>query len=79
MGANFYFDKMLPGVASESKERNPKRQLEVFAYGNKLFLRVGGVNQENSGDNRYTVELSKANASDLIEAIDATMNYLAWK
>jgi hypothetical protein len=65
MGANFHFDKMLPTVSTEAAGPDPKRQLELFTYGGKLFLRVGPPNKEHSGTERYTVELSQENALEL--------------
>lgn len=58
MGANFFFDKMLPTIQQEDHlAADPKRQLELFTNGGQTFIRVGPINQENSGVCRYTVEL----------------------
>lgn len=79
MGAQFYFDQMLPTVEPEAKDKsNPLRQLEVFTYGNKLFLRAGPVNQENAGLDRYTVELSSKTVKALLEGIDRAAAYLGY-
>lgn len=75
MGAICYFDKMLPSIKQESNEPNPKRQLEIFTYEYKLWLRVGQINHKNSGIERYTVELSKDDAIELIKGIKAGMHY----
>jgi len=58
MGANFFFDKMLTTIQQEDHLAvDPKRQLELFTHGGQTFIRVGPINQENSGVSRYTVEL----------------------
>lgn len=70
MGANFLFNKMLPTVQAEAPEViRPKRQLEVFTLGGKTYLRIGPVGSEDSGDGRATVEISDADATDLITAL----------
>ena len=70
MGANFHFDQMLPTISQEAAGPDPKRQLELFTYGGKLFLRVGAANQENSGLGRYTVELSQEIARELASGLE---------
>lgn len=70
MGANFYFDAMLPTVTSEAQGTNPKRQLELFTHGWKIYLRIGPPNSENSGVDRYTVELSGENARELASSLE---------
>lgn len=79
MAAIFYFDKMLPTIKQETDEHNPKRQLEIFTYEHKLWLRVGPINQENLGVDRYTVELSKKDAKELIEEIKNGLRFLGEK
>ncbi len=80
MGAVFQFDRMLPTVQAESANiQNAKRQVEVFTHGGKLFLRVGHVGSENSGENRHTVQLSTNDANDLISGIESGMTYLSMK
>jgi hypothetical protein len=81
MGANFYFDEMLPGIKNENKDgaKDLRRQVEVFAYSNGLFLRVGPLGSQHSGENTYTVELSKQTGSELRDALQSAMEYLAWK
>ena len=79
MGAICYFDKMLPSIKIESNVENPKRQLEVFTYEHKLWLRIGSINQENTGLDRYTVELSKEMAKELIKGINEGMSFLGKK
>lgn len=70
MGANFSFDEMLPTVVQEAPGvLNPKRQLELFTHGGKIFLRTGPVNGENSGTNRYTVELNPQSAAELAASL----------
>lgn len=69
MGANFFFNKMLPAVQQEGQfTKEPKRQLEVFTHGGKTFIRVGPVNQEDSGINRYTVEIPQEDVQDIASA-----------
>jgi len=71
MGANFSFDEMLPTVGPEAPGvPNPKRQLQLFTHGGKIFLRVGAVNREDAGTDRYTVELSPENAADLASSLE---------
>lgn len=80
MGAGFYFDEMLPGVETENEkgEKELKRQVEVFTHGGGLFLRVGPIGNQNSGEDTYTVELSKEKGTELRDALHAAMRYLAW-
>ena len=78
MGANFYFDQMLPAGDAEARNiENSQRQLEVFTHGNKLWLGVGGINEENDG-NRITVELSKSTVTELLESIERGAQYLGY-
>jgi len=80
MGSINYFDKMLPTVEYEAINiKNPERQLEVFTTGGKLFLRIGKVNSENTGDNCYTIQLSKNDAEGLISGIQSGMSFLSMK
>lgn len=80
MGANFFFDKMLPSIKQEANgELDPKRQVEVFSYGGDLWLRIGTTNQENSGTGRYTVKLSTTDAKELLAAIEDGMVYFGAK
>ncbi|MBA4316576.1 MAG: hypothetical protein C0422_14790 [Alcaligenaceae bacterium] len=61
---------MLPTVGPEAPGiANPQRQLELFTHGGKICLRIGAVNCENSGTNRYTVELSPDVAAELASAL----------
>jgi len=77
MGALFQFDKMLPTPEPEAKGKlKSKRQVEVFTHGNKLFLRIGAVNSQNSGDNCYTVQLSRSDANELVSSINAGIEYI---
>jgi hypothetical protein len=70
MGANFHFGEMLPTVATEAQGlANPRRQLELFTHGGKIWLRMGPLNRENSGTERYTVELSPETAGELASAL----------
>ena len=78
MSAIFYFDEMLPSIKQESNAPDPKRQLEIFTYEYKLWLRVGQINQQHTGIERYTVELSKEDAMELVQGIKDGMRYL-WK
>ncbi|QRF90273.1 hypothetical protein CLH39_08555 [Alcaligenes faecalis] len=68
MGANFFFDRMLPAEGPETKPGD-KRQLEVFTLGGKVFIRVGSINQENDGLNRYTVEVPPEALSRLRDSL----------
>jgi hypothetical protein len=79
MAANFQYDEMLPSVDPEAKKfRNPKRQVEVYTLGHKLFLRIGAVNQKDSGEKIYTVQLTDKSCIELAEAIIGGANYLCW-
>jgi hypothetical protein len=81
MGANFFFDDMLPGVDHENAvgAKDLKRQVEVFAHGSALYLRVGPFGSQNSGENTYTVQLSKEKGHELRDALHRAMQYLAWE
>jgi hypothetical protein len=80
MGANFQFDQMLPGIQQENNDqvKDVRRQVEVFTHGDGVFLRIGPLGSENSGENPYTVELSKESAPNLRDAIHSAMQYMAW-
>lgn len=78
MGAQCTFDEMLPTIESEANGiDDPHRQVEVFTYGGGLFLRIGQVNDENTGTNRYTVQLSKRAAEMLISGIQDGVDYFS--
>lgn len=78
MGANFKFDEKLPTVEPEAGDvLNPWRQVEVFTHDDGLFLRIGQVNEENTGVNRYTVQLSKSAAREIIRGIEDGVAYLS--
>lgn len=74
MGANFYFDKMLPTAGPETKPGD-QRQLEVFTLGGKVFVRIGPLNQENDGLNRYTVEVPPEALSMLRESLELLQDW----
>lgn len=77
MSANSQFDKMLPGIEIEAKSvTKPKRQVEIFTLDGELWLRIGAINQKDSGVDRYTVKLSAQDAKELIAAIDSGIAYL---
>lgn len=72
MGANFTFNEMLPTHAVEANGRHDaRRQLEVFTHGGKNWLRLGAVNHQDSGVERYTVELPPVQLNDLIAGLEA--------
>lgn len=73
MGANILFDEMLPAPAQEAPGlADPQRQLEVFQHGGKMWLRIGPLNEQNSGANRYTVELSDETREILLVSLSVT-------
>jgi len=77
MGANFQFDKMLPSIDIEAKSiTDPKRQVQVFTHDGELWLRIGAINQEDSGVDRVTVKLSAQHAKEIIAAIESGIAYL---
>lgn len=77
MGANFKFDEMLPTIHHNAGDvKDPCRQVEVFTHGGHLFLRIGQVNEQDTGTNRYTVQLSKDAAEKVIAAIQRGIDYL---
>ncbi len=76
MGANPLFKKMLPAIdVDASFIVNSKRQVEIFTHGGKLCLRIGAINQADSGVDQHTVELSTQHAKELIAAIDSGVAY----
>ena len=81
MGANFKFDEMLPGIPQENEAhvKDVRRQVEVFTHGDGVFLRIGPLGSRDSGENRYTVELSKESGSNLRDAIHSAMQYMTWE
>jgi hypothetical protein len=71
MGANIKFGEMLPTVIDGGPTPSgAKRQLELFTHGGKTFLRMGPLNEEHAGLNRYTVELTEKMLAALGDAID---------
>lgn len=80
MGALSHFDQMLPGLAHENTKgiKDLRRQVEIFTHGDGVFLRVGPLGDRDSGENRYTVELTKQSGSELRDAIHSAMQYMAW-
>jgi len=79
MGALSHFDQMLPGIANENTTgvKDLRRQVEIFTYGDGVFLRVGPLGEQYSGEDRYTVELTKQIGSELRDAIYSAMEYMA--
>lgn len=77
MGANSKFDEMLPTIHHNAGDiKDPRRQVEVFTHGGDLFLRIGQVDEQDTGTNRYTVQLSKDTAKKLMAAIERGVDYL---
>lgn len=68
MGVNFFFDKMLPAQGPETKPGD-RRQLEVFTCAGKNYVRIGPINKENGGPDRYTVEVPPEALLTLREAL----------
>ena len=79
MGAQLYYDKMLPTTKHETDLKNPKRQVEILTFSQKLFLRIGAPNEENTGKDRYTVELSSTNAKELLSGLRSAMGYFGFE
>ena len=67
---------MLPAIEQESSDKEQKRQVEVLTYSNKVWLGIGQVNHKDTGIDRYTVELSKEAAKELIDQIKNASSYL---
>lgn len=79
MGANFFFDKLLPAHDAESRgEPGSVRQVEIFTHGDGMYLRVGRLGEEHEGQG-FTVELSKTDARELAEGLDRAMFYFGYK
>lgn len=77
MGANSEFNERLPTIASEANgQANAWRQVEVFTFADDLHLRIGPINQENVGVDRYTIKLTREAADRLIAAIKGGQAYL---
>ena len=68
MGAKIFFDRMLPAEGPETKPGD-RRQLEVLTLGGKVFVRIGPLNKENAGLNRYSVEVTPAVLKALQESL----------
>ncbi len=79
MGTNFYFDKMLPTTKHETDLKNPKRQVEICTFAQKLYLRIGAPNEENSDKDRYSVELSSTDAKELFNGLQEAMGYFGFE
>lgn len=79
MAANFFFDKMVPAPPHElpKKPSRGERQLEVFAHSGQLYLRVGPLGEENSGE-QWTVMLSEADSAELEDGLSRARAYLSW-
>lgn len=75
MGANLFFDRMLPAEGPETKPGD-QRQLEVFTLGGKVFVRIGPLNEENAGLNRYTVEVTPAALKALQESLQLLPDFV---
>ncbi len=74
MGAHFYYDALHAVPPEEYQgETDPHRQVEVFTWAGKLWLRVGPIGDENEGTNRYTAHLTSAQAAKLARAIEDGM------
>ena len=68
MGAKPLFEKMLPVPVSEGKDAD-RRQLELFQHGGRTWLRMGPLNGQYAGFDRYTVEIPPEVAADLARAL----------
>ncbi|WP_321961592.1 hypothetical protein [Paraburkholderia sp. J7] len=79
MGANFFFDKLLPAADTEARKvPGSQRQVEIFTHGDGLWLRVGLLDEEHQGQG-FTVEFTKSAAAELAEGLDRAMHYFGYK
>jgi hypothetical protein len=78
MGALFFFNKMLPSIKEESSDSTPERQVEIYTYAHKIFLRIGPINAKDEGIDRYTVEISRDSAQEILKELKSSMDYLGW-
>jgi hypothetical protein len=53
------------------------REVDLFTWANELHLRIGNVGDENTGQGP-TVALSKADAVELLKALQFGMAYLGY-
>ena len=70
MGSLSFFDKMLPIPPHESRTAvsDPRRQLEIVRIDRKLWLRLGPLGKENSGEG-WTVLLSEKDSEELVDGL----------
>ena len=77
MGALIYFNEMLPAAdssARRSKAPKPERQVEVFTWSDRLWLRVGLLNRHETEG--FAVELTREQAEVFTAGLDSGMSYL---
>jgi hypothetical protein len=78
MGAQYYFHK--PVKASDVAVKNTPgatREVDLFTWSDELHLRISNVGDENSGQGP-TVALSKADAVEMLKALQFGMAYLGY-
>lgn len=78
MGTHFQFDEMLRASDTEARsDSHAKRQVEVFIPSgtSEIHLRVGELNKQHMGTG-YSVELSTAEARQLIDGIENAIRRL---
>lgn len=76
MGTLFHFDQVMAAHdARARKSKRPRRQVELFERGGRLYLRIGPLGAAETGTG-YTVELSKAQAEALRDGLGAWVGRL---
>lgn len=75
MAVLFFYDQMVPVPQPElpSGVEQGQRQLEVFELNNQVHVRLGPVDEENAGLNRYTAVLSIESARQMIDALESAL------
>jgi len=68
MGANFIFNKMLPASPADGKPGD-RRQTALLTHGDNVWLRIGPLNVEDGGIDRYTVKLSEQDIQELLNGL----------
>ena len=69
MGTLFHFDQVMAAHdARARKSKRPRRQVELFERGGRLYLRIGPLGAVETGAG-FIVELTQAQAEGLLEGL----------
>lgn len=76
MGTLFHFDQVMAAHdARARKSKRPRRQVELFDRGGKLFLRIGPIGAREAGAG-FEVEITQAQALELLAGLEVGISHV---